>query len=69
MDIRLTRQMNVIVWKLTTSCSFIIKSLNLDYMDDHAKFVRKYIWKMRVPVNIKIFMWFLYRKVLLQNTA
>ena len=26
---------------------------------------RKFIWKMKVPLKIKIFMWFIYRRVIL----
>jgi hypothetical protein len=34
-------------------------------MNGHTVFLRKYIWKIKVPLKIKIFMWFLYRKVIL----
>jgi hypothetical protein len=51
-------------WKLTKSGAFTSRSMYLDYMDDHTKFLRTYIWKIKV--SVKIFsMWFLYRKILL----
>ena len=34
-------------------------------LDGNTKFVRKYIWKLKVPLKIRIFMWFLQRKVIL----
>jgi hypothetical protein len=34
-------------------------------MNDHTIFLCRYIWKMKVPLKIRIFMWFLHRKVLL----
>ena len=34
-------------------------------MNGHTPFLRKYLWKLKVPLKIKIFMWFLYRKVIL----
>ena len=37
----------------------------LDYLSGHTKFLKKYIWKIKVPLKIKIFMWFLYSKVIL----
>jgi hypothetical protein len=37
----------------------------LDYMNGHTKYLKKYIWKMKVPLKIKIFMWFFHRKVIL----
>jgi hypothetical protein len=64
-NVNLTAQPDVFIWKLTTSGIFSVKSLYLDYMNDHTKFLRKYIWKMKVPLKIRIFMWFLHKKVLL----
>jgi hypothetical protein len=37
----------------------------LDLIDDNTKYLRKYIWKIKVPLKIRIFMWFLHRKVIL----
>jgi hypothetical protein len=37
----------------------------LNYMNDHTKYLRKYIWKMKDPLKFKIFMWFLPKKVIL----
>ena len=34
-------------------------------MNGNTIFLRKYLWKLKVPLKIKIFMWFLYRKELL----
>jgi hypothetical protein len=41
--------------------------LYLDYMNDHTGFLQKYIWKMKVPLNIRILMWFLYPRVMLMK--
>jgi hypothetical protein len=37
----------------------------LDMLNDNAAFLKKYIWKMKVPLKIKIFMWFVYIKEIL----
>jgi hypothetical protein len=37
----------------------------LDMLDDDTKCLKRYIWKMKVPLKIKVFMWFLHRKVIL----
>ena len=42
-----------------------VKSLYLDYTNDHTRFPRKYIWKMKAALKVKIFMWFLYQNTLL----
>jgi hypothetical protein len=59
----LTSQLDSFVWKLNTSGKFMVKSLYLDLMDDHTPFLRKYIWKIKVPLKIRIFMWFLHQRV------
>jgi hypothetical protein len=37
----------------------------LDLMNGHTVYLRKYLWKIKIPLKIKIFMWFLSNKVLL----
>jgi hypothetical protein len=37
----------------------------MDLLNGHTVFLKKYIWKMKVPLKIKIFMWFLHKKVIL----
>jgi hypothetical protein len=34
-------------------------------MNDNTRFLRKYLWKLKISLKIKIFMWFLSNKVLL----
>jgi hypothetical protein len=64
MQVQLSTEHDVFVWALSTSGSFSVKSMNLDYMNDHNKYLQKYIWKMKVPLKIKNFMRFLHRKVI-----
>jgi hypothetical protein len=61
----LTEDPDVFVWKLTTNGVFSVKSMYTDMMNGHTVFLRKYLWKIKVPLKIKIFMWFLYKKVIL----
>jgi hypothetical protein len=37
----------------------------MELLNGHIVFLKKYIWKMKVPLKIKIFMWFLHKKVIL----
>ena len=30
-----------------------------DLMNGHTRFLRKYLWKLKIPLKIKIFMWLL----------
>ena len=65
MDVQLSQENDSFSWNLTTSGTFTVKSMYLDYMNGHTPFLRKYIWKIKVPLKIRIFMWFLHRKVIL----
>jgi hypothetical protein len=49
----------------TATGMFTVRSMYLDYMNVHTIYLRKYILKIKVPLKIRIFMWFLQRKVIL----
>jgi hypothetical protein len=61
----LSNQPDRFVWKFTKTSVFTVKSMYLDLMNEDAQFLHKYLWKIKIPLNIKIFMWFLRGKVLL----
>ena len=65
MDVELNNEPDVFVWRLTQNGLFSVKSMYEDLMNGHTIFLRKYLWKLKIPLKIKIFMWFLHRKVLL----
>jgi hypothetical protein len=37
----------------------------LDLLNGNTGYLHKYLWKMKVPLKIKIFMWFVHRKEIL----
>jgi hypothetical protein len=53
-SVQLTQEFDTLKWGLTKSGSYFVTSMYLDYMDDHTKFLRKYIWKIKVPIKIII---------------
>ena len=55
----LTNEEDSFVWKLTSTGSFTVKSLYEELLNGHTVNLRKQIWKLKVPLKIKIFMWFL----------
>jgi hypothetical protein len=65
MEVRLMPDQDSFKWNLTTSGVFSVKSMYLDFLNGHTKFLKRYIWKIKVPLKIRIFMWFLHRKVIL----
>jgi hypothetical protein len=65
MNEQLNNEKDVFVLGLMTFKTFTIKSMYFDLLDDGTKHIKKCIWKMKVPLKINIFMWFLHRKVIL----
>ena len=52
-------------WNLTNSGSSTVQSLYLHLLDRKPPFRHKMIWKLKIPLKIKIFLWFLQRGILL----
>jgi hypothetical protein len=65
MHIQLNSNNDIFKWNLVESGKFSVKSMYLDMLDDNTIFLKKYLWKMKVPLKIKIFMWFVFQKEIL----
>ena len=65
MGVDLSNEPDKFKWRLTQSSQFTLKSMYVDYMNWDTRFLKRYLWRLKVPLKIKIFMWFLYKKVLL----
>ena len=52
-------------WNLTKSGLFMVRSMYLHLINTHTPFGHKEIWKIKVPLKIKIFLWFLQKEVVL----
>jgi hypothetical protein len=65
MEVQLSSAQDIFRWNLTNSGEFSVKSMYLDFMNGHIIFLRRYIWKIKIPLKIQIFMWFMHRKVIL----
>jgi hypothetical protein len=65
MDIHLTDERDTFTWNLTESGQFTVRSLYAELLNKNIKFLRKYLWKIKLPLKIRIFMWFLNRKEIL----
>ena len=53
------------IWNLTKSGLFTVRSFYLYLIDTQPPFRHKLIWKLKIPLKIKIFFWFLQKGVLL----
>lgn len=60
MLVHLSDDEDVFKWSLTASGCFTVKSMYLDLVNGYTVYLKKYIWKIKVPLKIRIFMWFLH---------
>jgi hypothetical protein len=49
--INLTTESDNFVWKLTDSGLFSVKSMYSDLLNGHAIYLRRYLWKLKIPLN------------------
>ena len=65
MSVSISMEPDSYVRKLTPFGVFSVKSLYMEHMNGTTWFYKKYLCKLKVPLNIKLVMWFLNRKLLL----
>jgi hypothetical protein len=51
--INLTPEPDKFIWKLNDPGIFSVKSMYLDWMNEHIVYLRKYLWKLKIPLKIK----------------
>ena len=64
MEVQLTHQPDQLCWKLTRSGHFTVKSM-YDVINSSVIPNSKHVWKVKVPLKIKVFMWFVHKQVIL----
>jgi hypothetical protein len=64
-DVQLENHDDEFRWRLTQIGKFTVKSMYLDLLNDNTVYLHKYLWKMKVPLKTKVFMWFVQRKEIL----
>ena len=57
-QVSLSDEPDVFRWSLTTTGTFTVKSLYADFLNGHTRFLWKYLWRLKIPLKIKIFLWF-----------
>jgi hypothetical protein len=55
MNVTLEDQTDSFVWNLTTNGLFTAKSMYEDLMNDHTPYLRKYLWKLKIPQKITFY--------------
>jgi len=64
MSVHLSDSEDTFKWNLIDYRCFTVRSMYLDLLNGQTVFL-KYIWKIKVPLKIRIFIWFLHRKEIL----
>ena len=52
-------------WNLTKSGVYTVRSLYLHLIGRQPTFRHTFIWKLKIPLKIKIFLWYLQRGIIL----
>jgi hypothetical protein len=53
MPVQLSNEPGKFVWKISESGIFSVKSMYLDLMNGHTRFLRKYLWKIKIALKLK----------------
>jgi hypothetical protein len=61
----LTNQRDLFVWGLYHNGLFLVKSMYRTLLGTEAIPYNTFIWKLKLPLKIKVFLWYLYKGVIL----
>jgi hypothetical protein len=64
-DVNLNDQKDVFIWGLGRGQKFSVKSMYADIMKQYGVHSNCTFWKLRVPLKIKIFSWYLWKGLIL----
>ena len=64
MEVQLSQQPDELRWKLTKSGVFTVKSMYIDVINSNSIPTSKHVWDVKVPLKIKVFMWFVHKQVI-----
>jgi hypothetical protein len=64
-QVQLTAKNDLIRWNLTPNRSFIVQSMYREVINNEIVFRHKLLWSLKLPLKVKIFMWYLFKGVVL----
>jgi hypothetical protein len=68
-DVQLTNQKVSFVWGLHHNRSFSVKSMYRVLLEYEVIPYNNVIWKLKLPLKIKVFLWYLYKGVILTKES
>jgi hypothetical protein len=63
--VRLNDQVDVFLWNLHQNGKYTIHSLYLALINNGITHMNKQLWRLKVPLKIKIFMWYMEKEAVL----
>jgi hypothetical protein len=64
-DIQLTDQTDIFRWSLNSSGQFSVSSMYQAMLDSDIIPHNIFLWKLKIPLKVKVFLWLLFRKEIL----
>jgi hypothetical protein len=65
MHVRLNERANVFMWNLHQDGKFTVCSLYLALINNGVAHVNRQLWRLKVLLKIKIFMWYMRKEVVI----
>jgi hypothetical protein len=65
LHVRLNTQVDVFIWNLHQNGQYTVNSLYMALINNGVVHMNKQLWKLRVPLKIKIFMWYMRKEAIL----
>ena len=65
MEAQLSQRSDQLSWRLSRNGQFTVKSMYLDVINSSSIPTSKYVWSVKVPLRVKVFMWFVHKQVIL----
>jgi hypothetical protein len=65
MHVRLNNQKDVFTWNLHQNGLYIVHLLYLTLINNGMANINKKIWRVKIPLKIKIFLWYIKKEVVL----
>lgn len=65
--LQLDDQPDTLKWNLTKHGVFALQSMYNHYINSNCVPTNKYLWKFKLPLEIKVFVWFLIKCVILNK--
>jgi hypothetical protein len=67
LHVRLNDQKDVFIWNLHQNGIYIVHSLYLTLINNGIANINKQLWRVKIPLKIKIFMWYMKKAVVLMK--